>query len=122
MNKVARTRGARSLRGPLKKALHSENWETAAVQPQLGPGVPGRWGRRRRWETDDNMPQRTVMLCSVYCRVPATGRPGPSCLTPRRGPYRVQVLGSPEGARHAGAGAGSSEGHSIFTPAPAGHP
>ena len=40
----------------------------AAVQPQQGPGVPERWVRRRRWETDDITPQRTVKLCSVYCK------------------------------------------------------
>ena len=52
---------------------YSENTRTdaryfAAVQPQLGPGVPERWVRRRRWQTDDITPQRTVKLCSVYCK------------------------------------------------------
>ena len=42
--------------------------QVAAVQPQQGPGVPERWVRRRRWETDDITPQRTVKLCSVYCK------------------------------------------------------
>ena len=48
----------RGLLGPL----------AAAVQPQQSPGGPEGAMRRRRWETDDITPQRTVKLCSVYCK------------------------------------------------------
>ena len=40
----------------------------AEVQPQQSPGGPEGAIRRRRWETDDITPQRTVKLCSVYCK------------------------------------------------------
>lgn len=33
--------------------------DPAAVWPRLGPGLPGRWVRRRRWEADASTTQRT---------------------------------------------------------------
>ena len=58
---------------PQHPVLYPGSWQqvggrSATVQPQQSPGGPEGAMRHQRWETDDITPQRTVKLCSVYCK------------------------------------------------------